>query len=70
MTIIDQTLSALSIGEPTTYRNLAVFPLFAPEARHPDYLTLDEGLERGACWVTEVSDAGSVPGSRSMMSWT
>jgi hypothetical protein len=61
MDIIDQTLSALSIGEPSTYCNLAVFPLFADEARKPDYLTLDEGLEQGACRVTEISEGGSVP---------
>ncbi|KPK61101.1 MAG: hypothetical protein AMJ59_03910, partial [Gammaproteobacteria bacterium SG8_31] len=61
MTIIDKTLSALSIGEPKTYRNLAVFPLYAAEARTPDYLILDEGLEQGACRVTEISEGGSVP---------
>jgi len=61
MNVIDKTLSALSIGEPTTYRNLAVFPLFGSEARTTDYLTLDEGLKQGACRVTEISEGGSVP---------
>lgn len=61
MTLINQALSALSVGSPTTHRNLALFPLFAADARQPDYLTLDEGLEQDACRVTEVSESGSVP---------
>jgi hypothetical protein len=61
MNTIEHTLNSLSLGEPTTYRNLALFPILAPETRQPDYFTLDEGLERGICRVTEISDAGSVP---------
>ena len=61
MTLINNTLSALSIGKPTNYRNLAMFPLLAADARKPDYLTLDEGLDQSACRVTEISEGGSVP---------
>ena len=61
MTTIQNTLSALAIGEPAIHRNLSMFPLFGAETRQPDYLTLDEGLERDACRVTEISESGSVP---------
>lgn len=63
MTLIAETLGALSLGAPQTFRNLTVFPLFVlgSGGREPDYLTLDEALERGVARVTEVSEGGSVP---------
>jgi hypothetical protein len=61
MTIINQTLAGLSLGEQQTCHNLGIFPLFAAEARRADYLTLDEALARGACEITELGGGGSVP---------
>lgn len=61
MSIIGETLSQLAVGEPAGHGSLTVFPLSSGEARTPDYLVLDEALERGLCRVTEVSEAGSVP---------
>lgn len=63
MTLIAETLGALSLGAPQTFRGLTVFPLFVlgSGGREPDYLTLDEALERGLARVTEVSEGGSVP---------
>ena len=58
---ISDVLSTLKLGAPQSYRNLAVFPLFAPGGHLPEYLTLDEALEAKLARVTEVSDTGSVP---------
>ena len=44
MTIINDALARLSLGEPEARHNLSVFPLLAAEARRADYLTLDEAL--------------------------
>jgi hypothetical protein len=61
MQLLTDTLSSLKLGAPRSYRNLALFPLFASGGRLPAYLTLDEALEAKLARVTEVSDAGSVP---------
>jgi hypothetical protein len=61
MTTIHDTLARLSLGEPESWCNLSVFPLFAAEARTADYLTLDEALAADACRVTEVPGGGRVP---------
>ena len=58
---IQQSLAGLALGAPQAHRNLALFPLLAPEDRPADYLLLDEALERKLARVTEVSGAGSVP---------
>ena len=42
--IIGTTIAALKIGTPTTFRNLAIFPLLNGGGGQPDYLTLDESL--------------------------
>jgi hypothetical protein len=62
---VQQSLAGLKLGAPQVHRNLALFPLIAqgtqfPDAP-PDYLLLDEALERKLARVTEVSAAGSVP---------
>jgi hypothetical protein len=58
--IID-ALAGIRIGEPATYRNLSVFPLFGVDLKNAGYITLDEALERKCSVVTEVSEGGSVP---------
>lgn len=57
---IDTTLSALRMGEPTTFGGLTVFPLLGTIAQR-EYVTLDEALREGSVLVSEVSNAGSVP---------
>jgi len=61
MQTITEALSNVRLGEPARFRNLTVFPLFAPNGLAPDYLTLDEALEQRLARVTEVSEGGSVP---------
>lgn len=58
---IQASLSALKLGAPQAYRNLAVFALVAPGDAPAGYLLLDEALERRLARVTEVSREGSVP---------
>jgi hypothetical protein len=61
MALIVDAVRNVRIGEPTLFRNLAVFPLFGSDAGAADYLTLDEALEQKCSEVTEVSEGGSVP---------
>lgn len=57
-------LGSLSIGEPTTVRNLTVFPLLDKERRVPGYLLLAEALARGTVTISEISESGAVPSIR------
>jgi len=61
MQTITEALSNTRVGDPARFRNLTVFPLFAPGGVQPDYLTLDEALEQEVARVAEVSVSGSVP---------
>lgn len=63
MQVIQDSLSGLKLGAPQAHRNLAFFPLLAPDAGPAEggYLLLDEALDRKLARVTEVSGAGSVP---------
>ena len=61
MKLIIDTASKVKIGTPTTFRNLAVFPLLAGNGTAADYLTLDEALSQKCATITEVSEGGSVP---------
>ncbi len=61
MQSISNTVKALKVGEPTVFKNLAMFPIVNGNRREADYLVLDEALAAGSARVTEVSDGGSVP---------
>lgn len=54
-------LQKAKIGRKQSYQNLAVFPLLSPYATAPDYIMLDEALDRGLMEVAEVHESGSVP---------
>lgn len=54
-------MGSLSIGEPTTVRNLTVFPLLDKEPRTPSYLLLVEALARESVTISEISESGAVP---------
>jgi len=58
---IAEALSSVKLGAPQQFRNLTVFPLFAPKNGAPDYVLLDEALARKLARVSEVSESGSVP---------
>jgi hypothetical protein len=55
------TLPALRPGDPLRHEGIAVYPLFAPEPRAPDYLLSDEALAAGTALVEETSEGGTVP---------
>jgi hypothetical protein len=54
-----QALGDLALGEPLAHGALMVIPLFASDARDPDWLTLTEAGD--AVTIEEVSEAGAVP---------
>ena len=61
MELILDAVKNVRVGEPASYKNLTVFPLFGIDLKAADYLTLDEALEKKCCQITEVSEGGSVP---------
>jgi hypothetical protein len=60
-TIVSSYLSQLQIGDPRTHEHLTIFPLFHKKGGDPEYITLEEALERDFIEVTEIDQAGSVP---------
>ena len=58
---IQQSIAALELGAPQVHLNLALFPLLDTRGLAPDYLLLDEALERDLARVMEVSAEGRVP---------
>lgn len=61
MNRIKAFLEPARLARKQTHLNMAVFPILAPEGNHPDYLTLEEAIERLAIEITEVSEGGDVP---------
>ena len=63
MEIIGAVLKGLKLGDPATYANLTVFPMFSERNGNGNrgYLTLEEALANGLARVREVSEGGSVP---------
>lgn len=61
MTVIQQSLQAVHLGQPQIFRNLAAIPLLNPLAQPPGYITLAKALAQGSARITEVSESGSVP---------
>ena len=58
---ISDYLASIIMGDPLTYKNITVFPLFSDTNHGPEYLTLKEAMESGTFLVTEVSEGGTVP---------
>ena len=58
---IQNSLVGLKLGSPQVHLNLALFPLLDERETSPDYLLLDEALERKLARVTEVTGEGRVP---------
>lgn len=60
MSVVAEYLSKISLGEPQSYKNLTLFPLISDKHIEPNYLLLDEALEKGGrvsprCLTREVS---------------
>jgi hypothetical protein len=60
---LQQDLSQLTVGTPTTFRNLTLFPLLrpAPAYAEPDYQLAEDAMVQGLAQITELADGGSVP---------
>jgi hypothetical protein len=58
---IGHSLAGLRLGESQAYSNLTLFPLIGDGDSAPEYVLLDEALDRHLVRVTEVSTSGSVP---------
>jgi hypothetical protein len=58
---ICHSLAGLTLGQSQTHVNLTLFPLIGGGDSAPDYLLLDDALDRRLVRVTEVSTGGSVP---------
>lgn len=58
---VDAAISSLSIGEPTHFAGLTVFPLTSDLPSSVRYILLEDGLSDGRVSVREVDEGGSVP---------
>jgi len=54
-------LETAKLARKQVHRNLTVFPLLATNESEPDYLILDQALERNLIRITELDNEGSVP---------
>ncbi len=54
-------LETVKVARKQVYRNLTLFPLLAPDGVAPEYLTLEQALERDLIRITELDEDGSVP---------
>ncbi|MEN8245920.1 MAG: DUF6569 family protein [Thermodesulfobacteriota bacterium] len=61
MNTITTFLTAGKLARKQSYKNLTLFPLLAPEAAAPDYLTLEQALEQSLVEISELDQDGSVP---------
>lgn len=61
MNYIANCLGELSVGSPQSVHNLTMIPILADTAFEPDYLLLDEALEKDVMEISEVSDDGEIP---------
>lgn len=59
--LITDFLTSIEFGEAQACKNMSIVPLFLPDVRGPEYITLREALSEKLLTVTEVDDAGLVP---------
>jgi len=58
---VEDFMASLTMGEPTVYNKLTVFPLFSSMAAEDGYMLLDDALKTDKVHITEVSEGGDVP---------
>jgi hypothetical protein len=58
---VKSRLQSVKLGEPQTYKNIAIVPLIAPADGTFQYYTLGEALAAGDLVITEITANGSVP---------
>jgi uncharacterized protein YacL (UPF0231 family) len=59
--IINKYIESLDLGSIQVFKNMAIVPLFLKDDSGPDYLTLQEALDKKVLKITEVNESGSVP---------
>ncbi len=59
--VIASFLRNLKLGEPQTYENMSVLPLFSAGINGTEYILLKDALDKKFVTITEVGQAGSVP---------
>ncbi|HXJ55928.1 MAG TPA: DUF6569 family protein [Verrucomicrobiae bacterium] len=59
--LIRDYLSSLRLGAPQQFKNMTAVPLFSSLNHGPEYLTLQEAMDKDLVSVAEVSLGGSVP---------
>ncbi|MBE0432380.1 hypothetical protein IBX73_02810 [candidate division WOR-3 bacterium] len=52
--MISQFFGRLKIGQPSSYKNLLIFPLMAQPAKNIDLVTLDEAMDRNWLKIREI----------------
>lgn len=60
---LQQDFSQITVGTPTSFRNLTLFPVRRPEPEcaEPGYLLAEDAMAQGLARITELADGGSVP---------
>lgn len=61
MNQIIEFLNNTKIGEPISFKNMSVFPVFTENGIELDYITLDQALQNNLIDITEKDIGGSVP---------
>ena len=59
--IVSNFLAKLEFGDLKIFNNMGVIPLFTAVNHGPEYLTMQEALEKRFLSITELSQSGSVP---------
>jgi hypothetical protein len=59
--IMDGFVDSVRIGEPMTFQNLTVLPIFSAQGRSNGFSLLDDAIRTDKFRVMEVSDSGTVP---------
>ena len=54
-------LETAKLARKQVHQNLTIFPLLAPNGVKPDYLILEQGLDKDLIQITELGTEGSVP---------
>jgi len=58
---IKSFLEISKIARKQVHQNLTIFPLLAPDGIEPEYLTLEQALDKDLIQITEMDTEGSVP---------
>lgn len=59
--LVKEFVGDLNFGQLQIHKNMGVLPLFTSKTSGPNYITLQQALEKNLLHVTEVNEHGSVP---------